>query len=341
MFGSLTDIAISSIRHSVHSKRLQETVGELDRLPILSGGVTSAFAKQSEYFQIEISNDASLLKGSKVNFAEIESRGFQFVITLDETLPGLVSAWKLGTLSATTTIRFKLYNTHEKKIINKGSFTGWSFEVHEFDQAVANRDVFIKEYQDAVTAALKSIHGQLSREGYLHTMANSVGLGDKVPDLGYFLNLYSSKFTCEFKVPNHWRKVSLQSKYSTVIEPKNEDRANFGIRIDIDLLIEELGQNVSDTESYINISSNRLMQAGFLLNDTISNPLSLTLKNSKYLMAVRPTKSGQDLVIYSKLGDEFMAVFTVVCLEDYEKFITKYKSDIEYAINNFSFKQTP
>lgn len=50
MSGSLTDIAITGIRQSNHSKQFREAIGEIDRNTILVNGIKSAFKTHSDFF---------------------------------------------------------------------------------------------------------------------------------------------------------------------------------------------------------------------------------------------------------------------------------------------------
>src|SRR5688500_6096743 len=122
MLGSLLDIAISEARQSNHSRRLRETVGEFDRLPILKAGIEGAFSTQKDYFEVRVTNDVAS-RPNKINWDNVNGTDHSFILVLDEVFAGYVSAYKLGTLSTQSTIKYELFNVSDKKSMEKGTIS--------------------------------------------------------------------------------------------------------------------------------------------------------------------------------------------------------------------------
>lgn len=337
--GSLTDVAITEIRQSSHSKKLRETVGEFDRFPLIKKGVENAFAPQSKYFQVEVTNDASLLKGKrKVDLKAVRALGYPFVLLFDEVFSGLVSAWKLGTLSASTTIRYELIDVNKENTMSKGSLSGWNKAIHDFEGAISDRNAFIQEYEDAVLITASTIYGQLNKDGHLNAMAGSAGLSDYVPSLIYFLDQYAKKFDYKIKFPKGWHEVAMGSKYTKVTEPRNDDKLKFGIRVDIDLLIKELGQDVDQLDAYMAIFMNKAFTAGYSIDTITQIPLSIDSAQYTRVVLNRPNNTGKEVLVFTQFGKEYVAIFSLIFLQDFERFLNKYQGDIEYVITNIEFE---
>ena len=137
LWGGLLDIGISSLRESGHSKKLRETVGDFDRFPIVKAAVEGAFSSQTQYFDLEF------VPGGKKTDLDAAKRDKQFVFELEETFSGLISAWKLSSLSAASTISYSLKDASNGKPLVKGSLSGFARDVHEFDEGVSNKSAFI------------------------------------------------------------------------------------------------------------------------------------------------------------------------------------------------------
>ncbi|MEX2232993.1 MAG: hypothetical protein WD824_12585 [Cyclobacteriaceae bacterium] len=338
MLGSLLDIGISEARQTSHSNKLRETVGDFDRFPIVKAGIEGAFSLQEKYFDVEVISDATISGNkTKLDWDHLNIGDNKFVLVLNEIFAGYISAYKLGTLSAQSSIKYELFDAGNKKSMEKGTISGWSSITHQFDEAVSNRAGFIAEYATAAANVIGSIYGQLNKEGHLHTMAETADLGEFVPALGDILKKYGGNFDIKMTVPKGWSKFSMGSKYTFALAPSNKDKKIFGLRLDVDLLIKELGQENLDVESYMAIFVDKVSNRGYSV-DPDARPGIKYAEGSSILVFNRPNNSGKEIIIFKHYGKEYMGLMSIIFYEDFEGLITKYKSDLESAMASLSFQ---
>lgn len=322
--GGLLDIGISSLRESGHSKKLRETVGDFDRYPIVKAGVEGAFGTQAQYFNLSFVSNP----GGKVDIKNARKEGHSFILELEETFSGMISAWRLSSLSASSTVSYVLRDVETGKTITKGSLSGFARPIHEFEEGVSNKDAFMKEYPLAVGTAVGTIIGQLGKDGHFATMATASGVKDYVPPLTAFLKEYEKKFDYTIKSPRGWSVVDMGTKYTTVLAPKGSDRAYFGLRLDIDLLIKELGQELDDLDAYVALARNRILNIAYTEDKETQTGIPL---KDEYRQVVfnRPGNAGKEILVFIPFGKEYVGLYSVVVLKDYETYMKKYKEEIE------------
>ena len=189
------------------------------------------------------------------------------------------------------------------------------------------------DYPFALGSAIGTIYGQLYKDNHLHTMARAAGLGDKVLPIGSVLEKYAGRFSYKFALPKGWEQVKMASEYSTVLQPKNKDKAQFGVTFTLDLLIEEFGQDVADVDEYIAIFLGKVANMGYNVeSEKTFTPFKL---DSEYRTHVvdRPGGAGNELMLFRRLSEDFVAIYTVVLLGDFDGLLGKYRKDIEAIIN--------
>lgn len=336
LVGGLLDLGISGLRESSQSKKLRETVGEFDRFPILKAGIEGAFSLQAEYFEVAVSNDQSLLKkNGKPEVDKIQPLGHDYVLVLNEVFSGLITAWELSTLSASTNIEYQLVNLSSKNMLTKGAINGFANDKRDFDSAVSDRSAFVQDYTSAVGAALGTIFGQLSKNGHLTKMTTELGINFP-PPLDYYLKDYAKKFDYEIKTPKGWNTVDMGTKYVTVLAPKKEDRQTFGLRFDVDLLIPELGQDLNDIDEYVALFNNKVVNLGYTV-DQNTRPTIEIPSTSRLVVFDRPGLAGKEVVIFTQYGEDYVGIFSVVNLGEYETLMNKYQSLINKTFTSIEF----
>lgn len=338
LLGSLLDIGISEARESSHSKKLRETVGTFNRFDVLKAAVSGAFLQHADIFELEVTNDLTAVKGkTRLDFDALKTPDHHYVLVLNEVFAGMVSAWKLSTLSASSSIRYELYNVSEKRSMDKGSISGFHPTSHSFDEGVSDKVAFMLEYAVACGNAIGAIYGQLNKEGHLSTMATTVGLGDKIPAIGEILNRYSKTFDYTIATPKNWSVIETGTKYSTALAPKNKDKIQFGMRFDVDLLIEDLGQEGQDLETYVSLFINKLNNRGYTLDSTSSHGLKFS-DDAIVLVFNRPQLAGKEILGFNRFGKEYIGIFSVILLKDHETYLAKYRQDIDQTLASLSFR---
>lgn len=337
----LIESKVSSMQRSKESNRLQEAVGNLDRKPVI-GAAMAAAVGITGYFEAVIPNDpSSFATKTEIDFARVQADGYRYVLVLREDFAGMITAWKMGTLSAGSYLRYELYDAATKKQLTKGLASAFALPQHELDPATTDRSLFLGEYPAAVGAACGRIYGELNKQGHLHTMAEAHGLGKEVPAVGEILDKYARLFDYNFKLPKDWHQVPGASKYSLIMEPNNADRAKFGVALAVDLLIEEFGQEVQDLDGYITIVFGRMRNLGYPVEDAEPfENLRLDTPHTGFLVD-RPGGAGKELVLFRRLDDRFVVMYSVIFLQDFDGYLKKYSQDLETLMNKAEFKTRP
>ena len=167
-------------------------------------------------------------------------------------------------------------------------------------------------------------------------MAQTAGF-DVAPPIIEVLQEYEKKFHYSIKTPKGWNTVDMGTKYTTVLAPKNKDREKFGLRFDVDLLLEEFGQDVDDLEAYVALFRNKVLNLGYKVDNDTKSELTLP-DGSLELILIRADNIGKEQVIFSLYGEDFVGIFSVVILEDYEGYVKKYQDEIENSFASIDFR---
>jgi hypothetical protein len=330
---SLFDLAISSQQRSKESQRLQETVGEFERKPLIENSIVAAFGSFTPYFEAVVPKDSAIYKSPNIEFDKARADGYPYVLTVTE-VGGMSTAWELKTLSAASSFRFDLYDAATQKRIGKGTSTVFASARRAFDSATTDRTIFIGDYPTAAGQAGFRIYGELNRRGDLHTMAAANGLGSEVPSLDAILERYAGAFHYNPQLPANWHRVNTKSKLVVTLEPKNGDRQHIGVVFAADLLVKELGQDVKELDEYVSMYFGRLKDRGYDVDS--AQPFDDFKLNERYRSFImdRPNGAGKEILSFRMLPDHFVAIYDTVMLPGFEDYLKKYTSDIESLINN-------
>ena len=336
LLGSILDVAIDQSTKSKHSQILQKAVGVHDRNPIITKSVVGAFSIQP-YFKITIApsnNGYGTVK--KPLIGKIGSAGFLHVLTVEEESSGLITAWKMSTLSATTRLSYKLIDTGSDKILAKDRINGFARPQYTFEEATTNPDLFFQDYPQAVTAAASRIVGDLRKNGLLHQIAKQYGLGDKVPDTASILRQYERRFSYKFKNPKGWKTFDMQTKYVTVLAPV-KDKDHYGLNISFDLLLEAFGQKVDTVEAYALIILKRLQDLGFKVIPDKFPGFELNDDFQQYTIEKKAT-GAIHIKLFKQLDENFIVIYTVVITKRFDELFAKHKAGVEAIINTARIK---
>jgi len=329
----LIDAAETKHETSKESVLLQQTVGTFNRRPVIEAGIAAAFKATTPYFEAVIPPDPSLYTtGTTVDFNKAQADGYSYVLTVREEFAGLATVFGLATLSAGSALEYKVTDATTGKEVSKGKARAFSTHKQEFDPATSDRNAFVADYAAAAGYASAQIPGQLNKGGQLHAMAEAHGLGNVVPDMGAVLAKYEKLFDYDLAVPKGWYQTKV-SKFQVSLEPKNSDKAKFGVSFTVDVLAEEFGQKVDDLNDYIGLFFDRLHEKGFGTDTAV--PFDALTLNQPYTGFVieRPQGAGKDVILFRRLDGPFVAVYDVVFLADYDGFLKKYSADVQSLIN--------
>jgi len=338
----LIDAAATSLEKSKESQALQQTVGKFERRPVMEAGIAAMFKASTPYFEAVIPPDPSLYTGGTgIDFNKAQADGFPYVLVIREEFAGMATMWAWGTLSAGSYVHFRLMDAATGKELAKGQTNAFASRAQKLDAATTDRSIFVADYAAAVAQECIHIYGELYKQGQLHSMAEAHGLGKEVPDTAALLRKYEQLFNYDFTLPKDWHQVAGSSKYQLFLEPKNADRAKFGVNFTMDLLIEELGQKVQDLNEYIRIVFGRLRDQGYAVDTAISfDALALNPPYTAFVID-RPKGSGKEVVLFRRLDDPFVVTYHVVFLEDYDGFLKKYGQDLQLLINQAKITTHP
>jgi hypothetical protein len=330
---SLFDAAISSRQRSKESQRLQETVGEFERKPLIENSIIAAFGSFTPYFEAVAPKDPAIYRNPNVDFDKVRADGYPYVLTVTE-VGGMSTAWELKTLSAASSFRFDLYDAATRKRIGMGNSSVFASSRHAFDPATTDRTIFTGDYPTAAGQAGFRIYGELNRQGDLHTMAAANGLGSEVPSLDAILERYAGAFHYNPQLPAGWRRVNTKSKLVVTLEPKSRDRTHIGVVFAADLLVKELGQDVKELDEYVSMYFGRLKDGGYDVDS--AQPFDGFKLNEGYRSFImdRPNGAGKEIFSFQILPDHFVAIYDTVMLPGFEDYLKRYTSDIESLINN-------
>ena len=336
LLGSLLDVALDASTASRHSKKLRKIIGVHDRTPIVEQGFVGGFSVQP-YFKVTIAHSTDAYGTVKKPYFDIiRSAGFSHVLVVEEEFAGLITAWEMSTLSATTRLSYRLIDSSSGKTLTKEKINGFAGPKYTYEDATTNPDLFLQDYPQAVGAAIGRIVGDLRKNGYLSQIARQHGLGDKVPDTASILRQYERRFSYKYKRPKGWKTVNMNTKYVTVLAPK-EDDAYYGLNVTFDLLLEEFGQKVSSVEDYARILLKRTKAHGFqVVPDKFPG---LELNDDFVMYTVEQKTSGTiNVLLFKKLDENFIVIYSIVITENFNELYAKYKARIETIINTARIK---
>ena len=330
----LIEVETEKSERSKESQLLQQTVGKFERRMVLEAGIAAMFKASTPYFEAVIPQDSSLYGvGKAIDFNKAQADGYPYVLAVNEEFAGLASAWAWSTLSAGSYVQFSLTDTATRKELAKGQLNAFAMRKQEFDPATKDRTLFLEDYAAAITQECIRIYGELYKQGQLHAMAEAHGLGKEVPDTAALLAKYEKLFNYEFALPKGWHQVAGPSKYQVFLEPTNADRLKFGVNFQMDLLLEEFNQKVTDLNEYTRITFARMRDLGYAV-DTATPFDALTL-NPPYtaFLIDRPKGAGKEAVLFRRLDDPYVVVYHIVFLDDFDGFLKKYSPDLQLLIN--------
>ena len=331
LLGSLLDSYLDASSASRHSKKLREIVGELDRSPIIENGFAGGFTTQP-YFKATLTGSGDAYgTAKKPNFSKIKKAGFTHVLTVKEERAGLISAWEMSTLSAFSTLAYKLFDTESGKDLVKDKVNGFAGPKYSYDEATTQSNLFLQDYPHALGAAIGRIIGDLRKNGFLSLIAQQHGLGDKVPDTAKILSDYERRFSYKFKEPKGWYTTDMNTEYVTVLSP-TKDAAFYGLNITFDLLLDVFDQRVNSVEEYALIFLNRAKAGGFqVVEDTFSE---FELGDGFTRYTIKQKDSGIiNVLLFKKLDENFIVIYSVIITQNFDTLFAKHKAGIESIIN--------
>lgn len=347
VIGGLVGLFVSEgIKRNVALKlagTLNETIPAFDRKASIEKAIQSHFASKYPVFEIVFAEDASrFMDAKKIYYDQLKTDGFPFFLVVDDLYTGLRAPngffTKNDWVVPAVGLQYRLYDADAKKSIAKNSAEGSGLERKPMGEALKDREFFLSKYSVVLDAAVAAIVGQMYRTDKLNLMATRSGLGDKVPAAGKLLAKYEKQFEYSFGMPKGWKADKSKSKYILHTGPRDKDRSKVGVSYSIDLLVPEFGQAVPTLDDYFGVFVGRLEELGYK-TETIKDFTDLpTTKEYKTVILDRPDGVGKEILLLRMVDPTFVEIFSVIFIDDYDKYYAQYRPDILSAINNTSLK---
>jgi hypothetical protein len=326
----------NAIAYDARNDDYNKAIGPFDRRPTLVAAIRKAF--ESKYPVFEIVDDGASYQGDderKAIIARAKSQGIAHVLLVDDQFTGITSggyASDTHDVSAAAALRYELYETAKGERLTKDKIAANGLARIPLEQALTDR-AFLEAQLPAVHDAMaKLVVGGLVRTDNLHRMAASAGLGDQVPALGGVLKRYEKPVRITMTAPAGWRTLKFNTRYAMLTEPKDERRFKMGVRTDVDVLIQELGQDVDTIEAYLQIAFARLAEAGYDTS-TVQERTDLHKDGYTAISIRNPATGGGQVILFKKLDDTYVAVITVVAIENLDGTVATHLAQFQAAID--------
>jgi len=349
VFTETARISAAKTRNEEYTTRLQNAVGPYpERRQVSIDQLTRAFSKFNSVFELGFpapDQAATYLLGDMPDFKKVVDGEWRFVLVLSEEFCGLATQSGLAdSLSAATIRKYELYDAASKTKLAHGKVNSAYAKYYSVDAALANREIFVTDYPEAVRLSSDALYGELNRKDALHQIAASVGLGDQVPAIGSILEAYAKRFKYSIELADGWRKprfpglihMKKANPYLLTVDPE-QDVGKIGMTAMIDLLIDAFAQKVSTADEYASIYFQRLAEQGYNL-ESLKKYDGLSLREAWVPYIFDNTKSnGNNVTLFRKVGDDYLLVYEVWVIGGMQIF-EKHKAEIEYMVNNSKFE---
>lgn len=326
----------NAIAYDARNDDYNKAIGAFDRRPTLVAAIRKAF--EAKYPVFEIVDDGATYRNDderKAIVARAKTQGIGYVLLVDDQFAGITSggfASDTHDVSAASAVRYELYETAKGERLAKDKMVGNSLTRIPLEQALTDRAFLEAQMPAAHEALAKLLVGGLMRTDNLHRMAASVGQGDQVPALSAVLKRYEKPVRITMTPPAGWRTLKFNVRYAMLTEPKDERRFKMGVRTDVDVLVQELGQDVDTIEQYQQIAFARLAEAGYDTS-TVQERSDLHKDGYTAISIKNPATGGGQVILFRKIDDIYVAVITVVAIENLDGILATNLSQFQAAID--------
>jgi len=246
--------------------QLDRTLAGYDRYATIYKELESRFKFRSPAFVTTDSRAPAIYLSDNGITPAAAKDGYDYVIAIEDKFSGLsmltLVATRSDDLAPITTLGYKVYDARKRERIAKGLISANGLQKRHYNEALKDRELFVGSYDQMAYYLAEQLVGSLFRVDQLHTMAASVGRGDEVPQVAAVMKRFEKRFDYTLKTAPDWKQTRMNSKYVSVLEPKNDLRYSLGLRFEVDLLIPEFGQDVSTVDEYVDAWKLRLVDQG-------------------------------------------------------------------------------
>jgi len=342
-------IPFAAIANNAHIKKRSEELGAqldatlegYDRYDVVHQALAKRFSQRSVAFELTQSREFDKYVSSKGITASAGADDFSYVVAIEDKFSGmsiLNVATKTDDLAPYTTLGYQVFETKKRSRISKGAVSANGLQKKPFKEAIGDKAFFTNAYPTLADNIANQIVGTLFRTDVLHAMAASAGRGDEVPQVSSVLKKNEKRFDYEFTPAKNWKRTKMNVKYANLLEPKSDLRYSMGLRFDVDLLVPELGQDVTSIDEYVPIYLTRLEDSG-VDTSTFTEFTEINARPEYRVYSFLPNNDGgRQIVLLRKVGDDLLEMILVVFSKDFETLYPAHRADIEQMIADAKLK---
>jgi hypothetical protein len=336
LFG-VGQLAANKERSQDHGDRLDETLAGYDRATVLYDAVVAEFGRHSPMFELERGTFRYSDFYNATMRKESFPQGADYVLVLNEPFSGLAMfngfASKDGRVAPIAVLEALLYDGRTRKTLLHAKFTANTREGRPVEAALNDRSFFVDAYPAIARLLASQLVGQLNREDVLHAMAATAGRGDEVPPIGKVMERYAKRFRFQIDPPPGWRRTKFNSRYVVAVEPADVRNQLFGIRLEVDLLLPEFGQDVHSIDEYLDKVRQRMLAAGgdpesLVPFDGLTMPPGYRILSQ----VTDPAHDGRTIMAVRMLDGELVEMVHVIFARDFTTAYPAHRAEIEQAL---------
>jgi hypothetical protein len=315
--------------------RLGTTLAGYDRESVLHDKVAAAFAKWSPMFVLERGSFDYEDFGYGASWkAKAFPQGYDYVLVLNEPFAGLAMtsqfASRDGKVAPLALVEAFLYDGRTRKQLLSGKFSAYGLEARPLEDALADREFFVKTYPNIAQVVTNQLVVQMNRDDLPHRMAAAIGRGDEVPAIGSLLRRYAKRFRLKADPTSDWTSRKMGSDYDLLLEPRDWRNQLFGIRLEVDLLVPEFDQDVDTVEAYVEKVRGRLASQGVEPDSMVPfDELTLPPGFRVYSIVTDAEHDGRVIMAVRKLDDDMVEKIRVIFPSDFGATYATHRASIE------------
>lgn len=275
-----------------------------------------------------------------------KAAGFNYVLLLDEytNYSSADIPYKKGEVVISAVLRCTLYDAATNKVLTRVYVEARSAKQQLLTSAMATVDFFQSNYPEVSDTLVAALTDSLLEEDKLHEMAASIGKGAEVPAVGMIKARYEDAVSIKLKAPAHWVNLKSHTPYRMISTPSSSYSYRLAVWVEADLLLGELGQNVTTVEDYLAIVRERYKEVGFDLSTLApyqGGGLLALPGYTAFSVKMQNPDGGGRLLFFKVLEKPFIAVKTVVVIDkDMDGTIAANRASIEAALLSANVKIT-
>lgn len=327
----------NAVKADARGDRLTQAAGSYARGEALAASLERVVPAKYPVFEVDAVEEGTVHASDADLARRARDGGFRYLLIVDEDFTGLSSgtvASDNDQVSVAINAKVELFNAADGNRMLKTRVIANSLARESLAPALESADFFRANYPAVADLLAGVLVGELLRTDKLHAMAKSIGRGDQVPAVSAVLARYDDSLRISVRPPVGWEAVKMNSPYVKVVQPKSELKFKLGVRLEMDLLLTEFGQDVATIEDYLVVASDRYAQAG--LDPATLEPYQgegrIAIPGYSAYSIKRQDGTGGQLMYFKLLEKPYLAARTVVATEDMDGLVAANRAAIEAVL---------